>query len=57
MINKIVRVRHNANLSKLPSYKNGFVRGFVSVRDFVRKISEKQFIFNLFVTNCNDVKN
>ena len=57
MINKIVRVRRNANLSKLPSYKNGFVRGFVSVRDFVRKISEKQFIFNLFVTNCNDVKN
>ena len=29
----------------------------VSVRDFVSKLSEKQFISNLFVTNLNDICN
>ena len=48
MINKIGRAYHNANLSKLMSYKNAFL--------FVFKISEKQFMFDLFVTNWNVVK-
>ena len=30
---------------------------YVSVRDFVSTISEKELIFNLFVINLKDVKN